>query len=91
MPMQADQPVAVLNTLPVPVARFPLERGPGVDELLAAFLAGRNPRTLRAYRQGLDDFATFVGATGKPQSGSTDILEYLPDAMEECAGLPHCE
>ena len=64
VPTQADEPVAVVSTLPVPLARFPLEHGPDVSDLLAAFLAGRNPRTLRAYRQGLDDFAAFVGATG---------------------------
>ncbi len=30
--------------------------------LVAAFLAGRNPRTLRAYSQDLEDFRAFVGA-----------------------------
>lgn len=30
-------------------------------ELVAAFFAGRNPRTLRAYRQDLADFAAFLG------------------------------
>ena len=36
--------------------------GPNAARLVAAFLAGRNPRTLRAYSQDLDDFRTFVDA-----------------------------
>ena len=30
-------------------------------DLVGAFLAGRRPTTLRAYRQDLDDFARFLG------------------------------
>lgn len=33
----------------------------GIDELLEAFLSGRSPRTLRAYRQDLADFQEFTG------------------------------
>ncbi len=33
---------------------------PGVDDLVAAFLAGRSPNTLAAYRRDLADFATFA-------------------------------
>ncbi len=35
--------------------------GPALD-LAAAFLAGRSPQTLRAYRKDLDDFRAFAGA-----------------------------
>jgi hypothetical protein len=31
--------------------------------LMGAFLAGRNPRTLRAYRADLEDFAVWLGET----------------------------
>jgi integrase/recombinase XerC len=34
----------------------------GAGRLVAAFLAGRNSRTMRAYSQDLDDFRSFVGA-----------------------------
>ncbi|MDR3638668.1 MAG: tyrosine-type recombinase/integrase [Isosphaeraceae bacterium] len=34
----------------------------GEADLLAAFLAGRKPTTLRAYRKDLGDFAAFLGA-----------------------------
>jgi integrase/recombinase XerC len=60
------QPEPHLNPerLPVPVPAVPLpEPSSGAAWLVAAFLADRNPRTLRAYRQDLADFAAFVGAT----------------------------
>jgi integrase/recombinase XerC len=41
--------------------------GPG-QRLLAAFLAGRNPQTLRAYRQDLADFAGFVGVASAAEA-----------------------
>ncbi len=34
----------------------------GSDQMLAAFLAGRTPHTLAAYRRDLEDFRGFVGA-----------------------------
>jgi integrase/recombinase XerC len=37
--------------------------------LLAAFFAGRNPRTLTAYRQDLEDFRAFVGAATAEDAG----------------------
>jgi integrase/recombinase XerC len=50
--------------LPVPVPAVPLpESSSAAARLIVAFLAGRNPRTLRAYRQDLADFAAFAGAT----------------------------
>src|SRR4051794_1798321 len=35
---------------------------PGTGDVVALFLAGRNPRTLRAYASDLADFARFVRA-----------------------------
>lgn len=39
-----------------------LPASPSSPRLLEAFLAGRNPRTLAAYRQDLGDFQSFAGA-----------------------------
>jgi integrase/recombinase XerC len=51
--------------LPVPLAtpsaRPPDATGPA-ERLLTAFLAGRSPQTLRAYRQDLAHFTAFTGA-----------------------------
>ena len=44
-----------------PAGPQPLALSPGEERLLDAFLAGRSPATLRAYRQDLADFAAFVG------------------------------
>ena|SRR5579859_5484008 len=33
----------------------------GTADLFGAFVAGRNPRTLKAYARDLDDFARFLG------------------------------
>ncbi len=35
---------------------------PAVTSLVASFLAGRSPQTLRAYRQDLEDFTRYLGA-----------------------------
>jgi len=51
-----------VNTLPVPVARFPVQHAPDVADLVAAFLAGRNARTVKAYGQDLETFRTWLGA-----------------------------
>jgi integrase/recombinase XerC len=40
---------------------------PSLD-LVAAFLAGRSPQTLRAYRQDLEDLAAFLGAASIDQA-----------------------
>jgi integrase/recombinase XerC len=45
-----------------PQAHAPTILTVGKVDLLAAFLAGRTPTTLRAYRKDLTDFATFLGA-----------------------------
>lgn len=42
--------------------------------LITAFLAGRNARTLRAYRQDLLDFAGFVGGAGAPEEAARQLL-----------------
>jgi len=42
--------------------RLPAFNPAAPDDVTAAFLAGRNPRTLRAYAADLEDFARFVGA-----------------------------
>jgi integrase/recombinase XerC len=47
--------------VPIPVPHLPAFRQ--VD-LVEAFLAGRNPRTLDAYSRDLADFATFLGMDG---------------------------
>jgi len=47
-----------------PLRPTPRPAEPGALDLVAAFLAGRTPTTLRAYRQDLADFARFVGASG---------------------------
>ena len=52
-------PDAPRPLLPVPAATGTLDATPG-RRLLAAFLAGRSPATLRAYELDLDDFARFV-------------------------------
>lgn len=47
----------------------------GVEELVVAFLAGRTPNTLAAYRRDLDDFAAFMGATSAAEA-SRVLLEH---------------
>ena len=48
--------VAVLNSPSAPVPR------PDTNRLIDAFLSGRNPLTLEAYRTDLQDFQGFIGA-----------------------------
>lgn len=45
----------------------------GPMDLVGAFLSGRNPKTLLAYRNDLQDFATFMG-TPTPQGATTLLL-----------------
>ncbi len=50
---------------PTTLALAPIEHLQAVEptpSLLGAFLAGRNPRTLRAYRSDLEDFTRWLGA-----------------------------
>ncbi|MCI0339714.1 MAG: hypothetical protein L0216_00955 [Planctomycetales bacterium] len=52
--------------LPVPRPQGLLAVGSAASRLVEAFLAGRNPRTLAAYRSDLEDFQTFLGAEDLP-------------------------
>jgi len=49
-----------------------LDAAPAAPRLLAAFLAGRSPQTLRAYRKDLQDFAGFLGVA---------TVEAIPGAL----------
>jgi integrase/recombinase XerC len=61
------------SLLPVPIPAAPRQEPvPAAARLVAAFLAGRNPRTIRAYRQDLADFAAFVGGT--PDAAADRLL-----------------
>lgn len=55
--------------------------------VVAAFLAGRNPRTLRAYSRDLDDFARFVGAVSA--SAALETLLHLPHGDANAAALAY--
>ena len=55
-----------------PLAHAPATATLGKVDLLGAFLAGRKPTTLRAYRKDLTDFATFLGVPGPG-----DAVEFL--------------
>jgi integrase/recombinase XerC len=60
---------AVREQLPAPLPPGHRAEGPRLPtvaavDLVGAFLAGRKPTTLRAYRADLDDFARFVGVEG---------------------------
>src|SRR5947209_87175 len=48
--------------MPVPLSLY--HSADPADRLVAAFLAGRSPQTLRAYRHDLADFAACTGASG---------------------------
>lgn len=51
-----------MNTALVPMTPAPVERANKAAALVASFLAGRNERTLRAYRADLEDFRSFLKA-----------------------------
>lgn len=51
-----------------------LPTAPGEPSLVAAFLAGRSPRTLRAYGEDLRDFATFAGFPPEGLEAATTAL-----------------
>jgi integrase/recombinase XerC len=53
-----------LVRLDPPQAHAPATATLGKVDLLGAFLAGRKPTTLRAYRKDLTDFAAFLGVPG---------------------------
>ena len=50
---------------------------PPAARLYAAFLAGRSPQTLRAYRADLSDFARFAGGSG-PEDAAPLLLSGGP-------------
>jgi integrase/recombinase XerC len=64
--------------LPVPTRQpGPLDHAFAAARLLEAFLAGRNERTRRAYRQDVADFAAFCGA-GSPEEAARLLLAEGP-------------
>ena len=54
----------------VPARRRPLTFRPDLSRLLDAFFAGRNERTLAAYRADLEDFTAFTGAATLGEASS---------------------
>jgi integrase/recombinase XerC len=54
--------------------------------LLAAFLAGRNPRTLQAYRQDLEDFRAFVQAADMDEAARLLLAQGHGPANELALG-----
>lgn len=68
----------VMSTELVPVVKAVPELGagamPDADDVLAVFLAGRNGRTLEAYRKDLEDFARFLSA-GDSRAAMAWLLE----------------
>src|SRR4051812_13596281 len=58
---------------------------PGPVDVLAAFLAGRNPRTLRAYDRDLRDFALFVGQANA--RAAVELLLSLPHGHANATAL----
>jgi integrase/recombinase XerC len=58
-------PAALVPVCPAP---GPLDASPAA-RLAAAFLAGRSPHTLRAYRRDLEDLARFAGGTSAEDAG----------------------
>jgi integrase/recombinase XerC len=67
----------------VPAAGAALD-GSAAARLLAAFLAGRKPATLRAYRQDLNDLARFLGA-GPADQAAALLLARGPGPANELA------
>ncbi len=61
-----------------PQPKTPLARvAPNPELLVESFLSGRNPRTLRAYREDLEDFRTFLGAQSS-QEAAAHLLSHDP-------------
>jgi integrase/recombinase XerC len=67
-----------LAPLAPPVASVPALALAAVDEVLAAFLEGRNENTLRAYDRDLLDFTRFVAASDEPDSAIREEILNRP-------------
>jgi integrase/recombinase XerC len=71
---------APLLALPVPL--LPSHPAGAAERLVAAFLTGRSPQTLRAYRTDLEDFAAFCGA-GSIAAAAAGLLSGGPGPANE--------
>jgi integrase/recombinase XerC len=76
-------PKTELAPLPPPAAAVAL----GPVDVLAAFLAGRNPRTLLAYDRDLRDFARFLGAPDA--RAAVELLLSLPHGTANATALAY--
>lgn len=66
------------------LALVPMLAGRPSDRLVAAFLAGRSPRTIAAYREDLATFAGFMGAASAEDAART-LLERSHGEANELA------
>ncbi|MCI0343744.1 MAG: tyrosine-type recombinase/integrase [Planctomycetales bacterium] len=66
-----SEPDTLVPFRPIPILP---EGRPGPQQLLEAFFAGRNPRTLLAYRADLEDFRASLGA-GDLSEAASRLLE----------------
>lgn len=71
----------------VPVAAAPALPAVPRPDVVSAFLAGRNPRTLRAYSRDLDDFARFAGMPSGPSA--VEMLLSLSHGDANAAALAY--
>ena len=78
-------PDAPRPLLPVPATAGALDATPA-RRLLAAFLAGRSPATLRAYAKDLDDFAAFCSLPTADDAAAR-LLAHGPGPANELALL----
>jgi integrase/recombinase XerC len=77
------EPVLLPMLVPVSRSESVEPAGPG-QRLVAAFLAGRSPPTIRAYGQDLADFASFAGAASAAEAAQR-LLAGGPGAANEQA------
>ena len=54
-----------MDTARVPITPAPVERANQAAALVASFLAGRNEKILRAYRNDWEGFCSFLKAGGR--------------------------